>query len=139
MSLKSWMKEFYPKPAALVAKQDAIDHSLRKWEGLTKKSLAKHNVELSDDRIGVVGMNGEVFELYGGTCALCAHHAYPSHRAEDRCKGCPLFQLRSKPCDVPDSDEKSRAPWASFTINKNPNPMIRLLRKAKKVSLKVVK
>lgn len=39
MSLKTWKLEFYPVEASTVSKEDALDHSLRKWEGLTEENL----------------------------------------------------------------------------------------------------
>ena len=34
MSLKSWKAEFYPVTASRVSKKNALEHSLKKWEGL---------------------------------------------------------------------------------------------------------
>lgn len=46
MSLITWKAKFYPEPAnARMSKRDALLHSLRKWEGLTKENLKKHDAE----------------------------------------------------------------------------------------------
>ena len=50
MSLKTWKKEFYPISASRVRKDAiaAIEHSLRKWRGLTKDQMKRHGVGVSN-------------------------------------------------------------------------------------------
>lgn len=46
MSIKTWKEEFYPvKPRKSMTTKEAIEHSLRKWEGLRKSNLKKHGLE----------------------------------------------------------------------------------------------
>ena len=44
MSIESWKAEFYPTPADEASKDQAIAHSLRKWEGLRKENLDRHEL-----------------------------------------------------------------------------------------------
>jgi len=46
MTIKTWKEEFYKvKPSKRMSKVEAIQHSLLKWQGLTKSNLKKHGVK----------------------------------------------------------------------------------------------
>ena len=120
MSEKSWIDEFYPVPADKVkGKITAIKHSLKKWEGLTKENLEKHN--LSEPPIWV---DSE-------TCALC--HLYFNESKYDidesiACDSCPLKKSLGYPCDDNQQAEKFMSPYSVWRRQRNPEPMIEALR-----------
>lgn len=122
MSVESWKREFYPVDATQVAKEDALAHSLKKWEGLMKENLERHGVELCYR--GIRDKDGEHFNVDKSTCALCFHH--------DKgfgCPTCPLSIMRGRVrCDLGAGEDN---PYLCF-LRKNPLPMLRLLRKAMK-------
>lgn len=112
MSLESWMAEFYPVPAseATGSDEEAIAHSLRKWEGALPENLAKHGVFYTDH--GVRDGKNVWLRFDAGTCALCDAHPY--------CEECPVADRQDGPCDE----------GSAYDISlDDPLPMITLLRK----------
>jgi len=126
MSLETWKAEFYPVPACDVKKKEALAHSLRKWDGLTKPILRKHGLVKEYDRIsdGVFGM-----DIDARSCALCEWFLGPIWSDQKPCLKCPLYKARGgKSCDHDTGG--AMAPYSQFTHNDNPHPMIRLIKKA---------
>jgi len=112
MSDKSWIKEYYSVPAALVAEDAALEHSLQKWIGLTQENLAKH------------GIKNPPIAVDSETCALCHHYI------TDDCFKCPLAQSRNgTPCDSATDDEEV-SPYRAYRREGGPEEMIRALYKA---------
>ncbi len=129
MSLETWKQEFYPKPASETTPEEAVQHSLTKWEGLLPENLAKHNVRVDGMR-RVVGGEDEVgcISIASETCSLCFHHFGPEKRDQPQCGTCPLFQIRGTPCDRMRNDEVGKhSPWGAFSYTRNPEPMIEWL------------
>lgn len=125
MTLKSWCKEFMPKmPTKRLTKLQAIEHSLRKWKGLTKANLKKH--DLSREHYWIEdGEKDSLLDIDADTCALCVK--YYDDKADtfrDACLACPLFRTLGKPCD-----HLKSSPYAIWKDTGNPNPMIRALEK----------
>jgi hypothetical protein len=132
------MEEYYKVQASMVAKKDAIAHSLLKWEGLIPANLKKHNVVLDGSYLVDSDPNGDIFCLSGATCALCAHY---------KCSDCPIALLRDKlPCDrfsmedeIVEDEFYAKTPYGSMTVLRDPAPMITLLKKALKQQQKPTK
>jgi hypothetical protein len=104
-----WYQEFYLIPASQTSKEQAAAHSLRKWRGALPENLAKYNLKKPPIVYGA------------GTCALCKHNT--------KCVTCPLCQMRGDvPCDAPRLDERL-SPYASWTEEHNPLPMIEWLER----------
>ena len=124
MSFKSWCKEFYPVPADKVGKADALEHSIRKWQGLLPGALKRHGLRLQNGGL----YRGDELELCIGanSCALCIY--YPQFY----CLGCPLVKVRNATCDNICSDEVI-SPYHSMYHDNDPKPMLRWLRRARKV------
>lgn len=82
MSQETWIAEFYPTAAADCPKELAVEHSLRKWKGLTAEGMAKH------------GVTTEPLDPHAATCALCVHYFdEDADKDEDEpCAACPLAQ-----------------------------------------------
>lgn len=130
MGAKEWLATYYPTPADKVQHEEALAHSLRKWEGLRPEVLEAH---------GLYSDGWSVFERGGGlrpvirggssSCALCER--FYNHRdRETPCAACPLAIARGGvPCDERMDDETS-APWGRYTVDKDPEPMIGWLRVA---------
>ena len=127
MSLQTWAAEFYPEPAEAAAKRGeaaAVEHSLRKWEGLKAENLDRHDVGAGSRAI-YDGRTDQGLSLGGENCALC------ELRLEESCRICPLYKARDCfACDRRRPDE-GFSPWRSWTDNRNPEPMILWLTKAK--------
>lgn len=158
MSLTSWKKEFYPIKAgsklATATELTAVDHCLTKWEGLREKNLVKHGLP-KKDTVYVGELIGDLeeagMEVDNTTCALCHRHKIAGSESESppsfhmRCSDCVLFDLRyGFECYraitlgsgvIPEE----RSPYGMFTQLGDPEPMIRLLKKAKKHLEKVEK
>lgn len=86
MSLASWKKEFYRKPANKVSKRYALRHSLRKWIGLRSCNRKKHDVSLYEG--GLINNSDitnedfddfdcvDFFKIDDSTCSLCKHFPF---------------------------------------------------------------
>jgi hypothetical protein len=146
MSLETWKAEFYPIEADQCPIDQAVAHSLLKWQGLTAENLAKHGVErhANSSRIG----SGDAFLWIGSdSCALC-HHFHTDDPEEDEygdesyCRECPLANIRGGfACDNRRFDEpgeflEAESPWHEFAgDNKDPQPMIFWLTQAEEKTL----
>lgn len=127
MSLDSWAAEFYAEPATEPKTEiEAVDHCIRKWEGLRRENLRRH---------GLVTSAGDLFEQYhvqsgnwirvnSDTCALCVLH-------QGHCSKCILAAARDgTPCYDNDKEEIS-SPYDEWIDRKRPESMIFWLVKAK--------
>lgn len=126
MSLATWKEEFYSTPASEVDKSDEaalIAHSLRKWRGLTKENLEKHDVHFDDCHI-IESDYEEIFAVDSGSCSLC-HAYYAKTEVESVCEQCPLYKISGSRCD-----RLKESPYNVFVDTGNPQPMIALLELA---------
>lgn len=133
MSIKTWKSEFYPKPVEETSPEEAILHSLRKWEGLRPENIQKHSVNINcfgniyDDRYNR-------FNVDNRSCSLCHHYYDDIKDADERCDACPLSIVRGgKSCESATDTENigmCLPPWNQYTENGNPEPMIFWLKKA---------
>jgi hypothetical protein len=133
MSIESWKEEFYPVTAKEIAEhgteQELIEHSLKKWNGLTKENLEKH--QLTKKFFSISDNKGKYFSADGGSCALCQKY-------DDICSDCPLSKVRDNiECSAETDEEEEngqRSPWFEWTTNNNPEYMIYWLNKAKEAT-----
>lgn len=132
MSLESWKAEFYPIRAENVPKEDALEHSIRKWEGLRKENLEKHG--LYKDCTAIYEESSfRSWYISSDSCALCHQYLNPNGpftSERDKCKECPLFKTNGN-CRCDRSKTQSESLFSSFTIHDNPEPMIEALKKAR--------
>jgi hypothetical protein len=119
--LKAWKKEFYPTRAdTRMSKIDAVRHSLRKWKGLLPENLDRYDL--------TANFIDFALPVNGDSCALCQKYydtSFPND--ESRCQKCPLAQVLGQRCDY--RDDEYTSPWHSFSLGKNPVPMIEALEK----------
>lgn len=148
MSMRNWMAKFYPTPASRVTKDAAIDHSICKWEGLTKVNLKQFNIRVAGSMLFSTDSPADDPDLHigGHSCALCKvfgnnpaignHPAINWHDQHARfCMGCPLALSRGGvPCDVRANGETA-SPWAKWIGDNDPRPMIVALKRAKRTGL----
>lgn len=118
MSIESWKQEFYPVEAdSEMSEQEAILHSIKKWEGLTEENLNKHAVcvnyfkDLHDEF-------GGAFDIDSSTCALCAKFL------SNDCQDCPLYKKQGFICGEGDETDGYLA-WAR---DADPSIMLENLR-----------
>lgn len=122
MSIETWKAEFY-SPVEETTKKDAIDHSLRKWEGLKANNLKRHGLGRTlDGDLYDLATRLRVFGVDGYTCALC-HHYYT---LEDRCRNCPIAKFLKK-----DRVESCDGQYSAYTQKGRITPMITLLKKVR--------
>lgn len=131
MSLETWKAEFYPvEPSPEMTDLEAVEHSLRKWEGLWKENLEKHGLIASSSTIREKENDCERFEIDGESCSLCVK--YISRDFNRSCGKCPLKKVNDEtPCDLWNDSEVSI--YGEFGKNGNPEPMIKGLKKALKM------
>lgn len=121
MSIKSWMDEFYPEIVSGVERTnlEALKHSLRKWEGLTTENMERHDVSIRKLEDG-----GRGLYIDSSSCALCYKHMYLY------CTACPIYKSNGVGCqDGVVKDTFVRSEWGIWSDDRNPQPMIDLLRK----------
>lgn len=134
MSLESWKQEFYPIEANEVSKENAISHSIRKWEGLRKENLKKHGVYVKGSLSWLIdNIADKTFILRSSTCALCYLY-YEGFSNTNQCLECPLYRIRNNvQCDEKMKNEKY-SPYSNLHDrgrNGSPEPMIMWLKLAK--------
>ena len=136
MSLQTWMDEFYPTPAQKFPTElEAVEHSLRKWKGLTKESLEKHGV-VHRRRFSIRDDAHVQLAIDSTTCALCVQH-YQESAGTSNCDNCILKKVNVSEVDGQHygCDEtlpgEERSTFYKFIDQSNPQPMIELLEKAK--------
>lgn len=123
MSIKTWTNEFYPvEPSKRMTKLQAIEHSLRKWEGLRDSNLKKHGC-VKNGRFIDDGSLGGYLAINGESCALCVKY----YDEDKECEKCPLYKsLGNRACDGLENE------YSQWYRNGNPLPMIKALRKLHK-------
>ena len=140
-SVDSWKQQFYPIPATDASAWtviEAIDHSIRKWEGATPESLLAHGCELKTTMIGqlpvIVGVTsrdtGEVVYFDSDSCSLCVrgHDAVAHNQQLDACGNCPIrVSLGGRTCV-----ELASGPYREFCRTGNPQLMLDALRDARR-------
>lgn len=137
MSLKSWREEFYPVSAACVeGRNNCLQHSIKKWDGLTKDNLDKHRCSIR--KAGGHLMIYDVYQLGDSmsmafSCALCQEYLDRETQSDPHpCHKCPLYQFRNGvPCDdASENDIEGLSPFQHFFHFSNPQPMRDLLKAA---------
>ena len=115
---EAWLAKFYPVPASACRVEDALEHSIRKWDGLLRANRPE------EAAIPI--------KVHAETCALCHHFNLDDpDPADPVCGGCPLALSRDgTPCDVKLKTEVF-SPYTRWTMNWDPKPMIEALAKAK--------
>lgn len=128
MSIKTWMKGFYPVSSKeRMTRVAAIEHSLRKWIGILPENLEKHSVQ--DGVPHLRDGDGLIFQVDSSSCALCVKYA------DDECIDCPLAHTLGHTCDGHKSEigrewDKKRFPWLCWHKDRDPKPMIEALQKS---------
>lgn len=119
MSIKTWKKEFYPVSAtSRMSKKAAIEHSIKKWEGLLPENLKRHEVAI--DVCGNVHDDEISFEICDQSCALCQKYF------GECCVKCPLYEKLGFECGrgtIKDGDG-----WKSYMEEGDPELMLKNLR-----------
>lgn len=147
--LKDWLLDYYPVPASkarTMTDREALDHSIRKWSGLSEEILNKYKLFHSggdlypypDDNPG--GDAQESFGIDSDSCALCVKHL----KQRDPCSTCPLSIVRDGySCESTIREDgvawEAQSPFHYFIVDGNPEPMLKLLRKARKHVVKQMK
>lgn len=142
MSVKSWLKEFYPVDCddeSIKTNLQAVQHSLQKWRGLTQEQLQKHRVSV-DQRSGwhagrlLSGRSKGRLRINDQSCSLCQ-----KHMDSNDCKSCPITRVTGRRCDQKAYNQTKDvwgSPWHEFTDNCNPAPMIAVLERTEAHLLK---
>lgn len=119
MSIETWKKEFYPVSAtSRMSKKAAIEHSIKKWEGLLPENLKKHGVVL--DRCGDIHDDVINFEISDQSCALCQKYMH------ECCAKCPLHEKLGFECGK--GKIETGDGWISYMEEGDPELMLKNLR-----------
>ena len=130
MSLESWKAEFDSVPARDVPREEAVAHSLRKWQGLLLTNLERHDVYSPGGSLLVRDRcSDDAFGIDADSCALCTHYlrgnSFGPGRERARCVDCPLHRALGCDCDLGD-----RSPWRQHCRDGCAQPMIDALEQA---------
>lgn len=104
MTTKEWLKKYYPVPANNCPEEDAVAHSLLKWQGVVEWVKEHDSEKLPID-------------TDGDTCALCVHYC-DRHQDPHFCEMCPLKLHLGARCD------NHNGPWDIWNRTGNPEPML---------------
>lgn len=133
MSIKEWMKEFYPtKPRENIESElQAARHSLKKWTGMREEVLEAYGITYKDKRFhsGLkedAGLYKDYYPIGINTCALCEFHKLKAHYEFPDCSDCILNKI------CIECGEKYSA-YSYFIKSCNPEPMIEVLERAVKI------
>ena len=142
MSLRTWLKEFYPIPADEVSLEESGKAVELKWTGLLSENLEKHKLVIEllnpyfphhnsftpylyDDTENVY------FKIYASNCAWCC---ITKSRVPDGypCDKCPAVEAGSMRCEKIIKDD-IYSPWDYWIGKQNPKPMLNWIREARKL------
>lgn len=135
-TLESWKKCYYPVAAKDCPEEDALEHSIQKWEGLRKEVLQEYglHVDISGLSVAIADSLGNKLAINDQTCALCHH--YEEGDEGVNCFRCPLRAEKVRrlhdPDELADYTLDCAREYRAWTIVDNPVPMIELLRAAAK-------
>ena len=135
MSMRGWLKEFYPTPASKVREEDALDYTIRKWTGLLEENLHRHDmvvdgVTLTDKQTGA-----PILSVCTSSCALCEFYydeeeegclRCPDEEEEEGCPRCPLVRYGETCCNDNGSG------YLKWLGTKDARPMLAALRRVQK-------
>lgn len=136
MSLKDWKNLYYsvdartyrPMPGRAPTRVQqllAVNHSIKKWLGLSKLALANLFLRLDGRRLCEDYNFYTGFSISANNCALC--HQFVLVNKD--CNGCPLAEARwGRPCDRLGLYDlvrlRVRSPYIEFLKNGNTKPML---------------
>lgn len=135
MSIKTWKAEFYPYSAHLCTRENAAEHSLQKWRGLSKENLEKHGCVFVFGAVVDISYlkNEPMFPRHSlgidsDSCGLCKiYYQYDSRdkktTPEQACDTCPLKLANGHGCNDLGSE------WKLFWQDNSPEAMIEALEK----------
>lgn len=120
MSVSTWKKEFYTKPKDTMTDKQCAEHTLKKYTGVLKENLVKHEVIKPKKDSYLEGKNGKTFYFDIDSCSFCGKYCF---KEDSSCEGCPLYKEEGVTC----FSEKSS--YMKFTKTSNPNKLISLMKK----------
>jgi len=93
MKINKWKAKYYPVPAYETSRENALDHSILKWEGMQPDVLSAYGMQRQHAQ-SLQDANGiPVFSLQR-TCALCHHFV----DEEEGCPACPITKVHGHTC-----------------------------------------
>jgi len=139
MSLKSWKEEFYSVNANRVSIKNSGEHVERKWVGLSKKNIKKHNGKKV--KYQIIFDDG-FFNVGDLTCAWCCIAYKKNTKAEYfhsyACGFCPAVQSGIRLC-TDRNTQHSDSPLEEFLYNNRIREMLTWIRQARKLIEKKAK
>jgi hypothetical protein len=124
MSLQTWKDEFYSDPNVKMTKKQVIQHSLKKWTGLRKENLEKHDCRYNGSRGQIEDGYDEPLGIDTGSCALCVKYLNWDADINNVCRKCPLYESLGEQCDA-----YGNSPFQIWIGTHDPEPMIEALEK----------
>lgn len=131
MSLKTWIKQYYPVKAGskrLKTDYQRTAHSLKKWLGLKSDAIGRHGLVLTFGTADLLSLTdfdnpSERFVINADTCALCLWYI-DDNFSTGGCANCPLKKTLGIRCDY-----DRNGPWRRFKNTGDPDDMIAALSK----------
>jgi hypothetical protein len=161
MTLATWKAEFFPE-LKYGSALEAVENSLKKWQGALPENLAKHGGEICKslkEHVGIragigsgllfgfdPGTDERSIEFNSTTCSLCEYAEAQSkldpeydETTDEVCRFCPIYAATDgRACTESyreDGTYKS-SEFTRFIMNSEIDPMIGLLERTKKHVLK---
>lgn len=122
MSISTWKKEFYSKPKEKMNDKQRAKHTLKKYSGILKENLIKHEVIKLKKESYIEDKKGKTFYFDLSSCSFCEKY-YFNVKEINSCKNCPLRKEEGVTCF---NEESS---YAKFVKTSNPNKLMNLMKK----------
>lgn len=130
MGVMTWKKEFYSAIKGVKKGIPAIEHSIKKWKGLSKENLAKHGLTLSPMHYFICKLDeanswdaDEKLSVGCDNCALCRTSKY-ADGSFMKCAVCPIQIHNGISC---------HSAFTKWMTTGNVKPMLKLLEKTLKL------
>ena len=138
-----WHKKYLPKeaydPNVTKTWKSALKHCLRKWEGCLPEILEEYNIEVPNNELYDKKKRNDLqkYKVHMGSanCALCWKAQEVARRLKTfhMCDCC-LFQKHfGACCAYGETKAWSVSPWNSWSMSKDPKPMIKALKELSKI------
>lgn len=129
MSMQTWAKQYFDGNLDRFKEIEdpmipALEHSIRKWRGLSPAALQRHG--LKRDRECIFDEATEL-TVSNETCALCFLYL------STYCYDCPLHMFLGCRCDETIKPEDFEDSYRAFTRRGDNRPMLKALRGALKM------
>lgn len=139
MNFEGWKEKYYPKPANETTPEEALDHSLRKWEGALPENAEEFGLSFTRgtmiDGKADWSRAADLLTFDSESCSLCRHHVLPKEirgSLANRCDTCPITIYKNATGDYYyEEDQPCNPEYDNAVYDGYLDEMVELLRNVK--------